>query len=70
MDFKEKLRLELVETRDKYYAAKNNYMAAKAGLKPDFVKEDEALLGLERKALGFYLYVLEQKCKLYDVETK
>ena len=70
MDFKEKLRLELVETRDKYYAAKNNYMAAKAGLKPDFIKEDVNLLREEKSVLGHWLSILERKCDLYEVDKK
>ena len=70
MDFKEKLRLELVEIRDKYYAAKNNYMASKKGLKPDFVKEDINLLREEKSVLGHWLSILERKCELYGVDKK
>ena len=70
MDYREKLRNELVEVRDKYYAAKNEYNAAKAGLKPDYIKEDVKLLWRTKKALGYYLSCMESKCKLYDVDIK
>lgn len=70
MDFKEKLRLELVEIRDKYYAAKNNYIAAKNGLKPDFVKEDVDLLREEKSTYGHLLSIWERKCDLYGVDKK
>ena len=70
MTFEERLRQELVETRDKYYKAKNNYMAAKNGLKPAFVKESIELLRQEKASLGYYLKVLETKCDLYGVEKK
>lgn len=70
MTHEEQLRLELVEVRDKYYKAKNNYFAAKNGLKPDFVKESIDLLKKEKESLGYYLSVMEKKCKLYGVDTK
>lgn len=70
MDFKEKLRSELVEIRDRYYAAKNNYIAAKNGLKPDFVKEDIKLLLEEKNTVGHLLSIWERKCDLYGVDKK
>ena len=70
MDYREKLRNELVEVRDRYYQAKNEYYAVKNGVKPDYIKEDIKLLWDFKNALGYYLRCMETRCKLYDVDIK
>lgn len=70
MTFEEKLRQELVETREKYYQAKNSFFAIKHGMKPDYVKESPELIRKYKSALGFLLKCLEEKCDAYGVDSK
>ena len=70
MTFEDKLRQELVDVREKYYQAKNNYNAAKKGIKPDFVKEDIDLIREEKSVYGHLLSIFERKCDLYGVDKK
>ena len=53
-----------------YQKAKNNYMFAKQGLKPDYVKEPVELLQCIKKHKAYECVLYEKRLKLYGINPE